>query len=985
MNQYPLDITFITPGMPHDGKTLESDKSLGGSETASLCMARELQKLGHRVTVFCNCTEPGQHYGVIYRPMAGWDQYVTLNPHDVTIVQRIPEAFRLKLASKMSVLWVHDLAQGRRAAEFCGTLWNVDKVATVSKYHTEQYKDTYGCPDHLFLTSRNGIDLQRFDDIGPQGRNRKALIWAARPERGLDVMLHGIFPKLLAIDPQIKLWICGYDNTVPQMAEFYDSLKAKAKEFGDAVEWLGALNKRDLYTRYKQAGIYAYPTPGARAPEFREVSCISVMEAMGAGLPIVTTNIGALPETMAKGAGVLVEPGENVGDEDYQDRFVQAVQRLINDDKAWEECHRIGKAAAKRRDWSGIAKDWSDEFHRMIDERNASKESRAIHFIKHSDIMAAKETLKAPETPRQKDLYAKLHEHWGPLLRGDDEIRTQYETIGAGHSDCFAATLAEPRLQALIKWVKEHTEIKRILDVGCAHGSYAIHLANETGIEVVGVDLDKNSIAMAKKWRDDPERCKNPERLKFYTVAEFEAKWFDDQKESLYDAAIFFEVLEHVPDPTALVDAYEPYVKPGGKCVYTVPYGPWEYISYETYPHRCHLWEFDLHDLKDLFGKKTDFQLITMAHMIYQELAEPLGWHWIEYTADDIPTGKIDMARKQAVQVPKPTVSACIIAGPDAHANLHWCLESLHHVADEIIIGDCGMTDEGRRIAKQYDSYLYNIKFVDAPDPKEHGFETPRNAVLEHATGDFILWIDTDEKLLGRKALHKYLRANCYDGYSIKQWHFACDTSFNPDLPVRLFRRVGHSGKAPRWFGMIHEHPETELNKGPGMVIGLADVHIPHVGYLNEEIRRERFGRNLPLLHKDKDKYPDRILQQHFWMRDFVQLSGYELQQNGGRMTPEIMGRLDDVIDRWRKNFRGKNTMLSTDSIKYMSQACELKHQATGNFGFVTAWGFKADKQAINGNMEPPKQVRFATMDDMTIELKARMEEAVRPLIKAHY
>ncbi len=50
----PLDVCILSPGLPHDGSTL-TKQSLGGSETAAICVSKSLAKLGHHVTVFSPC------------------------------------------------------------------------------------------------------------------------------------------------------------------------------------------------------------------------------------------------------------------------------------------------------------------------------------------------------------------------------------------------------------------------------------------------------------------------------------------------------------------------------------------------------------------------------------------------------------------------------------------------------------------------------------------------------------------------------------------------------------------------------------------------------------------------------------------------------------------------------------------------------------------------------------------------------------------
>jgi len=988
---YSLDINFVCPGMPFQGDTLESDKSLGGSETACISMARELSRRGHKVIVFSRCDTPGIYDGVDYKPFDAWPQYMTQVPFDVAVVQRTPEAFSLKLESKVNILWQHDLAQRSRAQTFNGILWNVDRVLTVSDWHRKQYAEVMGQAEDVFYATRNGIDVERIKAIPSIGRNRKVLIYTSRPERGLDILLFRIFPKMLERDPELELRIAGYDNTVPQMAAVYAGLRKRAAEFGDKVKWLGPLSKTELYRQYRQAGLYIYPTPsdgefihqvqpqidagGVRA--FREVSCITVMECAAAGLPFISSAIGALTETAIPGAGTLVDADTKaLWDEDHCHRFVDAAMAIINDEEAWKTCSEIGHSQAERYSWAPVAEDWERLFHDIIAKKNASRTQLVRHFLRRSDIIAAKAIVDNPQSEEEKELFSLVELHWGKLLHGDDGIRTQYETIGEGHDDVFVQAGNEPRLQYACEWLNNKPEIANVLDVGCAHGAYSIHASNLTGRNFLGVDVDKHSVALARKWAQDSTRCKDVSRAQFATVEDFKR----DVGKATYDCMWALEVLEHVPDPTSFIDDYEKHVKPGGKVLITVPYGPWEYMSYHTYPHRCHIWEYDLHDLRDLFRDKKDCTFRTMPAGRCDDLDTAIGWRWVEYTVDGTPTGKIDMTRKLALQAPRQSVSVVMIAGNDPQARppedtLHWCLRSLHHVADEIIIGDCGLSDEAKRIIAQHAGYLYDIKVIPASDPKQAGYETPRNEMLQHARQEWVFWIDTDETLLGVKEIQKYLRASYFDGYGIRQWHFTCDDArFNPDRPVRLYRRVGNDGRSCQWFGMIHEHPEKALNEGPGPVVVLTDVNIAHVGYLNEPTRRRRFDRNLPLLGRDIEKYPERLLQKHFIMRDKVQMSKYKMQQNGGRITPDIRGDLEDVIAIWREHFKAKNNLMSNDSLQFYSEAVTILNPPGS---FEIGFGFAHAKSGLNGADMQPMRVKFASKDDVTAELSSRMDAAV--------
>src|SRR4030067_1294763 len=202
-----LDIAMFIPGMNLTWESLEKD-SLGGSESAALYLVKSLAKLGHRLYVFCNTTDVGyKPDGVLYFEANKFPSFATLNLHDVSIVERTPELYGSPTNSKLNILWQHDLAMLRYANTFKSTLWNIDKVFVVSEYMKKQYQEVYGLEnmDDLFYVTRNGIDLSMFNVEIDKKRVKKEIVYAARPERGLDVLLEKIMPKMWEKDPEIEL------------------------------------------------------------------------------------------------------------------------------------------------------------------------------------------------------------------------------------------------------------------------------------------------------------------------------------------------------------------------------------------------------------------------------------------------------------------------------------------------------------------------------------------------------------------------------------------------------------------------------------------------------------------------------------------------------------------------------------------------------------------------------------------------------------
>lgn len=931
---------MFVPGMPFTGNTLK-EASLGGSETAALCMARELASLGHDVYLFGN-GEPGEYDGVYYMPLDQWDGFVASTPHDVAIVQRIPYKFIGRTAAKLNLLWCHDLALGRNAQEFKGVLWNIDRVMLLSQYHIDQYQETLDLHEDAILHTRNGVDLNLFKQ---SKRDPKTIMYCARPERGLDRLLKEIMPELLKRHPDIKLKIATYENPVDHFQDLYAECDHIARTlFPENVEYLGALTKEKLYEEYAKARCYVYPTPSPVAADFREISCISLMECMAAGLPVVATRIGALPETLATGAGKLIKDDEN-----HTKNFVNAVSAYLDDHAAFSRASEAGKRASKNNDWEIVAQEWTEEIYSLFDQLNDDPERLARHFIQHSDVVAAREV--CPEDSPLQELLGMLGE-------------ADYENLPAQEGS-FEDAIRDPRFTGILHWVEECAP-EKLLDYGCGCAYQAVHLSNLfPDLKVTAVDVNPQALEEAEKTI--AQYAQYPDNILLKTTEEFKDYAAALQDGYNYDVATCFEVLEHVEEPWKLATEIENYVAKGGHVIITVPFGPWE--RGQPIKDKQHLWEFDKHDLEDMFLEKK-MSHWSRAATEHQDTNEPLGHNYVIYEADHVPVPEIDMARKLKLQRPVETVGAALIAGPGCEETLLWCLRSIRPVVDQIVIANTGMAPLAEAMAKDLGAVL-----VDCESPLSIGFDACRNLSISHIKTDWCLWIDTDEKLLDRSQLQKYLRQSIYNGYSIRQHHFAVDMQAEPDMPVRLFKMKPYEGKQMQFFGRIHEHPELEMNEGPGPTIVVGDVHIAHMGYLTEETRQSRFWRNKPMLEKDIQDHPDRILQKHFICRDNMLLVKFMLQQNGQRITNEIKRLCEETIAIYKEHLIGNPRYVHVDTLQYYSDALTVLGR-----GVDVRFDLETSKEGY-GEMTGPG-VRVESEEDFRKEFDSRVSEAFKPFQK---
>jgi glycosyltransferase involved in cell wall biosynthesis len=270
---------------------------------------------------------------------------------------------------------------------------------------------------------------------------------------------------------------------------------------------------------------------------------------------------------------------------------------------------------------------------------------------------------------------------------------------------------------------------------------------------------------------------------------------------------------------------------------------------------------------------------------------------------------RLDYARKLKETRPRQTVSLCMIV-KDGENDLARVLKSVEAVVDEVLIGiDEKTTDDTADIIDAFAAKMVNsnrsprlrVSHFPIKSALDTGFDAARNTVIAKATCDWIMWCDSDEEFFGQNEMIKYLRPNGWRGYGIAQHHFSVQPTavLSTDFPVRLFRR----DPDVKFLGVVHEHPENihTPNEGVGYAWVNRELNFAHNGYSIESIRRKRFERNVSLMARDREDNPDRILGKFLWIRDLALMNRFELEGNGGNITPEMQKRALIGLELWEE------------------------------------------------------------------------------------
>ncbi len=197
-----------------------------------------------------------------------------------------------------------------------------------------------------------------------------------------------------------------------------------------------------------------------------------------------------------------------------------------------------------------------------------------------------------------------------------------------------------------------------------------------------------------------------------------------------------------------------------------------------------------------------------------------------------------------------PKVSLCMIV-KNEEAHLPACLSTAADLVDEIIVVDTGSTDATKAAAQRFGARVVDFAWCDS-------FAAARNESLRHAGGDWIFWLDADDRIdeTNRQRL-RTLFANLPDatGAYLMKYLALQDVLLGRDSAVdhaQLFRNHPQI----RWQYRVHEQILPAVERQGGWVRE-TDVVIHHLGYQDAAVVRRKLERNGRLLELDYIDHPD--------------------------------------------------------------------------------------------------------------------------------
>jgi len=242
----------------------------------------------------------------------------------------------------------------------------VDAVLVNSGACVRELTTRFGVDPGRVVLLGGGVDARAFDvtpdpalrgDLGLEGAPVVGIVAKLSPVKG-----HGLFLRAarLVADarPEVRFLVVGDGSRRRELETMADELGLAA-----SVRFVGA--REDVPSLLKVMDVFALSSRSEACPN-------SLLEAMAAGLPVVATRVGGVPDVVEEGAsGLLVDPADPAG-------MAGAVLGLLGDEERAATMGRRGRALVRERhDIDAVVRRVEETYARLLASAARPRRSEA--------------------------------------------------------------------------------------------------------------------------------------------------------------------------------------------------------------------------------------------------------------------------------------------------------------------------------------------------------------------------------------------------------------------------------------------------------------------------------------------------------------------------------------------------------------------------------------------------------------------------------
>ena len=278
--------------------------------------------------------------------------------HASSLLRNPPRRSRLTATIHDMTCWlmpeVHSEANRRADRNFAAILKRADALIAVSQSTKDDAVRVLGLPPEKVTVIHSGVSPAFF-------RVPKAAIEAIKQKYRLT-RPYVLFTGTIEPRKNIEALLDAYGALPPALREEFEIVAAGPIGWAsqetiarlEGVRYLGYVSELDLPPLTAAATAFAYPS-------LYEGFGFPVVQAMAAGVPVITSNVSSLPEVTA-GAALLIDPRSN-------SELRAALARLLESSDLRDKLGACGAARAREFQWDVCAAKSLQFFESVLTQR----------------------------------------------------------------------------------------------------------------------------------------------------------------------------------------------------------------------------------------------------------------------------------------------------------------------------------------------------------------------------------------------------------------------------------------------------------------------------------------------------------------------------------------------------------------------------------------------------------------------------------------
>ncbi|WP_226664826.1 glycosyltransferase family 4 protein [Microbulbifer aggregans] len=225
-------------------------------------------------------------------------------------------------------------------------------IVTVSTQSLEDIVDQFGVRREQMQLIYNGIDTEVFHPVPGLKRNSMRIMTTAsadQPLKGLRFLLQAVAllrPKY----PELEVLVVGKLQAGGATEQLLRELKLE-----DTVQFVSGISHQEMVEYYCTSQMVV-------CPSLYEGFGLPAGEAMACGVPVISSDGGALPEVVGD-AGIIVPAGDSGA-------LSRAVDRLLSDPTLCEKYSRLGRERIELEfSWRRVAEQLTQFYREILAQR----------------------------------------------------------------------------------------------------------------------------------------------------------------------------------------------------------------------------------------------------------------------------------------------------------------------------------------------------------------------------------------------------------------------------------------------------------------------------------------------------------------------------------------------------------------------------------------------------------------------------------------